>query len=320
MSFLKVLWNNLRQGPVTDPFPFGETYTPERLRGRVEIDASLCTGCGTCAHVCTAGAINIARKDDGSGFDVTVWRNTCCLCGQCRYYCPTKAITLTNNWHNAHRNTQKYTWLTRASITYDTCEGCGARMRFLPMSVIERIYAGHNEVNVRRIAHLCPKCRLLESAVEEDRACYIDHLKHLAEQGRACDIDYLKKLEEAGRACSIDFLKKIVAEGQGCDIDYLKKLTESGQACALDQNAAPEEPRTTEKPAAEPAKAAQAKASASPKKQTSEASKADEPQAEKKEASDGAKPNLAGERPQGVKGSARTANVPGTKTQVKTSK
>ena len=37
MSFLKVLWNNLRQGPVTDPFPFGETYTPERLRGRVEM-------------------------------------------------------------------------------------------------------------------------------------------------------------------------------------------------------------------------------------------------------------------------------------------
>ena len=317
MSFLKVLWNNLRQGPVTDPFPFGETYTPERLRGRVEIDASLCTGCGTCAHVCTAGAINIARKDDGSGFDVTVWRNTCCLCGQCRYYCPTKAITITNNWHNAHRNTQKYTWLTRASVTYDTCEGCGARMRFLPKSVIDRIYAGHDEVNARRIAHLCPKCRLLESAVEEDRACYIDHLKHLAEQGRACDIDYLQKLEAAGRACSIDFLKKIVAEGQGCDIDYLKKLTESGQACALNQETSPsEESRAAEAPSSGAVK------SATPQHQVQEASAQGSAQAQVQESQETVLPSSSADSPQRTKtrSGVKAATASGKKSQVKTTK
>ena len=35
MEFLKILWDNLKKGPVTDAFPFGETYTPDRLRGRV---------------------------------------------------------------------------------------------------------------------------------------------------------------------------------------------------------------------------------------------------------------------------------------------
>ena len=316
MSFLKVLWNNLRQGPVTDPFPFGETYTPERLRGRVEIDASLCTGCGTCAHVCTAGAINIARKDDGSGFDVTVWRNTCCLCGQCRYYCPTKAITISNNWHNAHRNTQKYTWLTRASITYDTCEGCGARMRFLPKSVIDRIYAGHNEVNARRIAHLCPKCRLLESAVEEDRACYIDHLKQLAEKGKVCDIDYLKKLEEAGRACSIDFLKQIVAEGQGCEIDYLKKLTESGKACSFDPDKAQEkeqaEEATTAKAATVASKTADSQAKAA------EAASGSVQTPLKPAANSTAQSSTAGQ--QDATADAKAAAEVGKKTQVKKTK
>ena len=84
MEFLKILWDNLKKGPVTDAFPFGETYTPDRLRGRVEIDPALCVGCGTCVHVCAAGAINISKFEDGSGFEITVWRNSCCLCAQCR--------------------------------------------------------------------------------------------------------------------------------------------------------------------------------------------------------------------------------------------
>ena len=78
MEFLKILWDNLKKGPVTDAFPFGETYTPDRLRGRVEIDPALCVGCGTCVHVCAAGAINISKFEDGSGFEITVWRNSCC--------------------------------------------------------------------------------------------------------------------------------------------------------------------------------------------------------------------------------------------------
>lgn len=112
MEFLKILWDNLKKGPVTDAFPFGETYTPDRLRGRVEIDPALCVGCGTCVHVCAAGAINISKFEDGSGFEITVWRNSCCLCAQCRHYCPTKAVTLTNDWHSAHRATEKYTQIT----------------------------------------------------------------------------------------------------------------------------------------------------------------------------------------------------------------
>ena len=186
MEFLKILWDNLRKGPVTDAFPFGETYTPDRLRGRVEIDPALCVGCGTCVHVCAAGAINISKFEDGSGFEVTVWRNSCCLCAQCRHYCPTKAVTVTNNWHGAHRATEKYTQITRAKVKYDYCAVCGAKMRVLPQDVLARIYAKHSEVDVDVISHLCPNCRRIDVAVEEDRACHIDQLEKMAAREEVC--------------------------------------------------------------------------------------------------------------------------------------
>ena len=199
MEFLKILWDNLKKGPVTDAFPFGETYTPDRLRGRVEIDPALCVGCGTCVHVCAAGAINISKFEDGSGFEITVWRNSCCLCAQCRHYCPTKAVTLTNDWHSAHRATEKYTQITRAKVKYDYCAVCGAKMRVLPQEVLNRIYAKHSEVDVDVISHLCPNCRRIDVAVEEDRACHIDQLEKMAASEEVCLVPP-RKAEKASAA------------------------------------------------------------------------------------------------------------------------
>lgn len=109
-----------------------------------------------------------------------MWRNSCCLCAQCRHYCPTKAVTLTNDWHSAHRATEKYTQITRAKVKYDYCAVCGAKMRVLPQEVLNRIYAKHSEVDVDVISHLCPNCRRIDVAVEEDRACHIDQLEKMA--------------------------------------------------------------------------------------------------------------------------------------------
>ena len=204
MEFLKVLWNNLTQGPVTEAFPFAEAPTPERFRGRVTVDPTLCVGCGTCVHVCAGGAINITRaedRDDQKGFTITVWHNTCCLCAQCRHYCPTKAITLTNNWHNAHRNDRKYTFVEQVRVDYDTCAACGTRIRLLPPSVIARIYEGHPEIDVQRVSHLCPDCRQIETAIVDDRACRINHLHDLVASDKACLITHLQDLTAAEKAC-----------------------------------------------------------------------------------------------------------------------
>ncbi len=63
-GFLKVLLNNLLEGPSTDPYPVGETFTPKRVRGRCIVDPELCVGCGMCRYACAAGAINIDKKPD----------------------------------------------------------------------------------------------------------------------------------------------------------------------------------------------------------------------------------------------------------------
>ncbi len=58
-----------------------------------EIDASLCTGCGTCAQVCYMDAIHIeSREGVLSLAEVNDLR--CTGCGNCAVVCPVKAITI----------------------------------------------------------------------------------------------------------------------------------------------------------------------------------------------------------------------------------
>ncbi len=161
-GFLKILFRNVLDGPSTDPFPLGETFTPERFRGKVVVDKELCIGCGICVHTCTAGAIKIEKRADQSGYDFVVWHNSCCLCANCRHYCPTKAITLSNDWHNAHPQEEKYNWVEHKFIPYVPCKGCGAMIRPLSKETAERIYAGFNDLDIDRINSLCSRCRQLE--------------------------------------------------------------------------------------------------------------------------------------------------------------
>lgn len=170
-SFLKVLFRNLLDGPSTDPFPLGETFTPERLRGKCEIDPELCMGCGVCKKVCAANAIEIQPKEDKTGYTITVWRNSCCLCATCRHYCPTGAMSITNDWHHAHAQDKKYDCIEQHTIEYEPCAHCGTLIRPLPLKLAEKLYAKNDEADPEQIRKLCPKCRqLLEGHRIEGKA------------------------------------------------------------------------------------------------------------------------------------------------------
>lgn len=168
-GFLKVLFRNLLEGPSTDPFPLGPTFTPERLRGKCVINPELCVGCGVCKNVCAAGAIDISQKSDKSGYTITVWRNSCCLCASCRHFCPTGAMSITNDWHHAHPESEKYECVEQHTINYEPCAHCGTMIRPLPLKLAEKLYKNKPELDPDKIRHLCPKCRQLEDAKRNER-------------------------------------------------------------------------------------------------------------------------------------------------------
>lgn len=189
-KFLKVLARNLLQGPATDPFPFEESETPERFRGRVTMDPKLCVGCGICSHVCPGDAIRIEEQADHEGYYFAIWHNSCALCGSCKHYCPTGAITMSQNWHNAHPQKEKYSWAEHHFVPYLKCTGCGAPIRMLPPNLATRIYA-HSPVDMTEILKLCPSCRQLETVKRESEM-------QVLEQNKDKDSKPLDDKEKAG--------------------------------------------------------------------------------------------------------------------------
>lgn len=163
-GFLNVLFKNLLEGPSTDPFPFKETFTPDRLRGKPVVDPNLCMGCGICKHSCVAGAINISPLKDKSGFTISIWYNSCCRCASCRHYCPTGAMSIVPDWHSAHIEEDKFKRIEQQTIKYEPCSNCGTLMRPIPLPLAQKLYAENHEIDPEHIRHLCPQCRQLEDA------------------------------------------------------------------------------------------------------------------------------------------------------------
>ncbi len=51
------------------------------------VDDSLCTGCGSCADTCPAGAIDVEER-------ASIDQGACIMCNACVYECPVSAIAL----------------------------------------------------------------------------------------------------------------------------------------------------------------------------------------------------------------------------------
>ena len=92
MRMLRAVLANLF-APARTHAPDDRPPVPPALRGRLAHVADLCTGCGTCAHVCAPQAITVTRDATG---EPEAWRwfsGACSYCGLCAVWCPTRAIS-----------------------------------------------------------------------------------------------------------------------------------------------------------------------------------------------------------------------------------
>lgn len=156
-AFLKVILRNIMKGPSTIKYPFEDSPAPETLRGKIKHDPQACMACRMCEYVCAGGAIRIRESVDKEGYDFTVWHDTCTYCGLCEFYCPTKAIHLTNDYHTAHLQEDKYKYCEKTFVKYQHCIRCGEPIMPLRPELAEKVYG--KEGDSKELNRMCQKCR-----------------------------------------------------------------------------------------------------------------------------------------------------------------
>ncbi len=129
------------RGPYTIKYPYEPSIPPETFRGKPEYVEEECIGCGGCAQVCPARAIEVTdviasrspEHSEGAAKQsqpfgkrkLTLHYDHCIFCGQCQRYCTTeKGIKLTNEYDLATYNRAEATVEVEKDLVI--CEHCGA--------------------------------------------------------------------------------------------------------------------------------------------------------------------------------------------------
>jgi len=135
-------------GPCTYAFPKAPSPAPAAYRGKGRFNEAECIGCGACAEVCPAHAIEVQDRAGGTPPLRTIIRHDdrCVFCGQCQDLCTTgKGIECTNEYDLATFN--RATCAVSVQKELVLCEKCGAvlttreHLRWLAQRLGSRRYA-----------------------------------------------------------------------------------------------------------------------------------------------------------------------------------
>jgi len=189
---LRELWEAIKalvKGPYTSKFPKVLTVPPKGFKGRPKYSPDDCVGCGACAEVCPARAIDVEDIVESKGKGIrrlTHHYDICIYCGQCEKACITdKGIVLSDEYNMVLEDRSKALETAEKELVF--CERCGEivdaedhikwtvkklgplafanpnallvrhkELGLLPYSV------GKEEGTLPRVDHLkvlCPKCR-----------------------------------------------------------------------------------------------------------------------------------------------------------------
>ena len=183
---VKEALSSLFSSPYTTKYPAVPYTAPKEYRGKPKYYVEECVGCGTCAQVCPASAIEVI--DDIKKMKRTLRVNYCsCInCGQCEEKCITaKGIRCTNDYILSVTS-------IKAPEVYETCEkdlviceicgeiiACGDHLLWIKERLGAKAYANPNllletqdlffssenysaKERIRRedyIKEVCPRCR-----------------------------------------------------------------------------------------------------------------------------------------------------------------
>jgi formate hydrogenlyase subunit 6/NADH:ubiquinone oxidoreductase subunit I len=92
MNIFRLIFDNLRRGPVSFRLPHKHQCTSNDYRGLILNDAERCVGCGSCAYVCPTCAIEVIRS--GDTYQWTYDPGKCTFCGRCIDRCKPNTLTM----------------------------------------------------------------------------------------------------------------------------------------------------------------------------------------------------------------------------------
>ena len=115
------------RGPYTADFPARPTPLPKAIRGRPTYHAEGCIGCGACAQVCPARAIEVRDERGRDGTPVRrliLHYDICVFCGECARSCATQeGVTLSNGYELSGLSRAEMVQTVEKELV--ACELCG---------------------------------------------------------------------------------------------------------------------------------------------------------------------------------------------------
>jgi ferredoxin len=123
-------------------------------------ETARCTGCGTCAYVCSPGAIVVREGEASAVWEFAAGR--CTFCGRCAEYCPTSALAFECAAPEAMADLVRHR--LAHEVAYRPCPRCGRPVVPMPPAALARLY-GEAPPEVLVAQHgLCERCRRRSAA------------------------------------------------------------------------------------------------------------------------------------------------------------